>query len=86
MLFLLFFHHLVQCLKVLFEILYKRFLGKGVKYLIDEANLNYEDKVLDICGGNGRLTRELKRLCKNVSYLDQEKDMIPEDLQGNHNT
>lgn len=65
-----------------YEILYKRFLGKGVKYLIDEANLNYEDKVLDICGGNGRLTRELKRLCKNVSYLDQEKDMIPEDLQG----
>ena len=65
-----------------YENLYKRFFNKGVKYLIDEAELNCEDKVLDVCGGNGRLTRELKSLCNNVSYLDQEKDMMPEDLQS----
>ena len=65
-----------------YENLYKRYFNKGVKYLIDEANLNYEDKVLDICGGNARLTRELKKICNDVSYLDQEKDMIPEDLKN----
>ena len=64
-----------------YEELYKRFFDKGVQYLIDEADINSEDRVLDICGGNGRLTRELRKLCDKVSYLDQEKDMIPNDLE-----
>ncbi len=63
-----------------YEKLYKRFFDKGVRYLIDEASVTNGDKVLDICGGNGRLTRELKKVCDKVSYLDQEKDMIPSDL------
>lgn len=63
-----------------YEKMYKRYFAKGVSYLIERANLKTSDKVLDICGGNGRLTKELKTICDDVSYLDQEKDMIPEEL------
>lgn len=66
----------------IYENLYKRFFNKGVQYFIDEADIQVDDKILDICGGNGRLTKDLKRHCENVSYLDQEKDMIPEDLKS----
>ena len=38
-----------------YEKIYKRFFNKGVDYLIEKVNLQREDKVLDICGGNGRL-------------------------------
>lgn len=64
-----------------YEKIYKRYFEKGVNYFIEEANLNAKDKVLDICGGNGRLTKELKKKVNDVSYLDQEKDMIPEYLK-----
>ena len=64
-----------------YEKMYKRYFDKGVGYLIDKADLKRDDKVLDICGGNGRLTRELLKRCNDVSYLDREADMIPEDLE-----
>ena len=64
-----------------YEEMYKRYFNKGVEYLIDKGELKREDKVLDICGGNGRLTRELLKKCSDVSYLDREVDMIPEDLE-----
>ncbi len=64
-----------------YEKIYKRFFNKGVDYLIEKGNLQISDKVLDICGGNGRLTKKLKEKCKDVSYLDQEKDMIPDELK-----
>ena len=64
-----------------YEKMYKRYFDKGVGYLIDRADLKRDDKVLDICGGNGRLTRELLKRCNDVSYLDREADMIPEDLE-----
>lgn len=65
-----------------YEKIYKRYFIKGVDYFIQEADLNSNDKILDICGGNGRLTKELKKYCNNVSYLDKEKDMIPLDLKN----
>ena len=64
-----------------YEKMYKRYFNKGVEYLIDKANVKKDDKVLDICGGNGRLTKELLKKCNNVSYLDKESDMIPEELE-----
>ena len=64
-----------------YEEIYKRYFEKGVNYLIEQANLDEKDKVLDVCGGNGRLTKELKKRVNDVSYLDQEKDMIPEALK-----
>lgn len=64
-----------------YEKMYKRYFDKGVGYLIYKADLKRDDKVLDICGGNGRLTRELLKRCNDVSYLDREADMIPEDLE-----
>jgi SAM-dependent methyltransferase len=64
-----------------YEKMYKRYFNKGVEYLINKAELSKNDKVLDICGGNGRLTRELLKICDDVSYLDKEADMIPEDLE-----
>lgn len=65
----------------IYEKLYRRYFLKGVDYFIKEANLTYDDRALDICGGNGRLTKELIKFSNNVSYLDQEKDMIPLDLE-----
>ena len=65
----------------IYEKLYRRYFLKGVDYFIKEANLTSHDKVLDICGGNGRLTKELIKFSDNVSYLDKEKDMIPLDLE-----
>lgn len=64
-----------------YENMYKRYFEKGVSYLIEKADLNFSDKALDICGGNGRLTKELKKKCNNVSYLDKEADMIPSELK-----
>ena len=65
----------------IYEKLYKKYLLKGVNYFIKEANLTSYDKVLDICGGNGRLTKELIKFSSDISYLDKEKDMIPSDLE-----
>lgn len=65
----------------IYEKLYRRYFLKGVDYFIKEADLTYNDKVLDICGGNGRLTKELVKFTNNVSYLDKEKDMIPLELE-----
>ena len=65
----------------IYEKLYRRYFLKGVDYFIKEANLTSDDRVLDICGGNGRLTKELIKFSNNISYLDQEKDMIPLDLE-----
>lgn len=64
-----------------YEKMYKRYFNKGVDYLIEKANLKEDDKVLDICGGNGRLTKELIKKCKDISYLDKESDMIPDKLK-----
>ena len=64
-----------------YEKIYKRYFNKGVEYLIEKADLQKDDKVLDICGGNGRLTKELVKRCNDVSYLDKEIDMIPTDLK-----
>lgn len=64
-----------------YENMYKRYFKKGVNYLIEKADLKSSDKALDICGGNGRLTKELKKKCDNVSYLDKEADMIPSELK-----
>ena len=65
-----------------YEKLYKRYFKKGVNYLIDEGDIKEDDKVLDLCGGNGRLTKELRKKSSNVTYLDQEKDMIPDELNS----
>lgn len=65
----------------IYEELYKRFFNRGVDYLIEPAELRKTDKVLDICGGNGRLTKKLKEQCDDVSYLDKEADMIPDELE-----
>lgn len=65
----------------IYEKLYRRYFLKGIDYFIKEADLTYNDKVLDICGGNGRLTKELVKFSNNVSYLDKEKNMIPLELK-----
>lgn len=57
----------------IYEELYKRYFLKGINYFIKEANLTSKDKILDICGGNGRLSKELIKFSNNVSYLDKEK-------------
>lgn len=63
-----------------YEKIYKRYLSKGVNYLIELTDIKKDDKVLDLCGGNGRLTKELLKYSNDVSYLDKEEDMIPIEL------
>ncbi len=65
----------------IYEKMYRRYFLKGVDYFVKEANLSSDDKILDICGGNGRLSKELIKFSNNVSYIDKEKDMIPLDLK-----
>ena len=62
-----------------YEEIYKRFFRRSVDELIKLADLEKEDSVLDICGGNGRLAKRLLDYTNSVSYVEQEKDMIPED-------
>lgn len=65
----------------IYEKLYKRYFEKGVDYLILPAELKEDDIVLDICGGNGRLTKKIYQTTKFVTYLDKEKDMTPNELK-----
>ena len=65
----------------IYEKMYRRYFLKGVDYFVKEANLSSDDKILDICGGNGRLSKELIKFSNSVSYIDKEKDMIPLDLK-----
>lgn len=67
---------------ILYEKLYARFFKRGIKEYLDFANVLPCHNVLDLCGGNGRLTFELLKKSEHVSYLDQEKDMIPDTLQS----
>ena len=64
-----------------YEELYKRFFKRKEQELIDLVDIQNGDKVLDVCGGNARLSRALLRYTTKVSYLDQEKDMTPIDLE-----
>lgn len=63
-----------------YENLYKRYFVKGVNYLISEADVKNSDVILDICGGGGRLSKELLNYCKNITLLDKEIDMIDNKL------
>ena len=65
-----------------YENLYKRYFEKGVDYLILPANLKENDIALDICGGNGRLSKEIFKRTKFVTYLDKEKNMTPKNLEN----
>ena len=58
----------------IYEKLYRRYFLKGVDYFIKEAEVTTTDKVLDICGGNGRLTKKLAKFSNNVSYLEAFRD------------
>lgn len=65
-----------------YEELYKRFFKRNERELIELADIKETDAVLDVCGGNARLSKALLDYTKNVSYLDQEKDMTPKDLES----
>ena len=64
-----------------YEKIYKRFFKRNALELVKLEKFNKNDFALDICGGNGRLTKILLRKCNNVFYLDREKDMIPYSLE-----
>ena len=65
-----------------YESVYKRYFLKGVEYIINKVKIDKNDTILDICGGNGRLTKELIKYSNHISYLDKEQDMIPTDLKS----
>lgn len=65
----------------IYEELYKRFFKRNERELIELLDIKEDDMVLDVCGGNARLSKALLEYTKNVSYLDQEKDMTPKDLE-----
>ena len=63
-----------------YENLYKRFFKRNPEELVKIGEVKINDKVLDMCAGGGRLTKALRKVSNNVTYLDGEKDMIPNDL------
>ena len=65
-----------------YEELYKRFFKRNERELVELVNIKENDRVLDVCGGNARLSKTLLDYTKNVSYLDQEKDMTPNNLES----
>lgn len=64
----------------IYEEIYKRYFKRDVHELIALGHIEEKDSVLDLCGGNGRLSKALLSYTKYVSYLDQEKEMIPDEL------
>lgn len=64
----------------IYEQIYKRYFKRDVEEFIHLGEVTKNDQTLDICGGNGRLSKALLNYTKNVSYLDQEQDMIPQEL------
>lgn len=50
-----------------YEFLYARYFDKGVDYI---ANYIVGNKVLDLCGGTGRLSKKLTDEGYDVTYLD----------------
>jgi ubiquinone/menaquinone biosynthesis C-methylase UbiE len=61
----------------IYQKMYKRFFHRNMEYFVKLVKIKKDDEVLDLCGGNGRLTKKLLKRTKNVYYLDGEKKMIP---------
>ena len=67
-----------------YEKMYKKYINKdNLINMMDLAGKDYSGKrFLDICCGNGHATIEaLKRGASFCGLIDQEKDMVPPDLQ-----
>lgn len=68
-----------------YEKIYLNYFKRCSSELIKHSNLKKGDRVIDLCGGNGRLTIEAVKHGAKVDYLDAEKDMIPyEKLKDNN--
>jgi ubiquinone/menaquinone biosynthesis C-methylase UbiE len=61
----------------IYQKMYKRFFHRDMNYFVKLVKIKNNDEVLDLCGGNGRLTKKLLKKSNNVYYLDGEKNMIP---------
>ncbi len=67
----------------IYETMYKRYFKRGPEALFP-LDMNLDGKeVLDLCGGGGRATNHALSRGANVTYVDQERDMIPRYF--NHN-
>ena len=69
-----------------YEVMYKRFFSRPVTDLIDLVKLAPYSRVLDLCGGTGRLSLEMHKRGHHVTYIDESKDMACLDeirLSGN---
>lgn len=64
-----------------YENLYKRFFKRSTEEFISWSGIDIEGKsFLDLCGGGGRLSFYAHSKNCSVTYVDQEKDMIPYSL------
>ncbi len=64
-----------------YEALYAKYLERGVDEIIGALPKVAGALVLDLCGGNGRLSRALlKGRARRVILVDQESAMVPNDL------
>lgn len=63
-----------------YQTLYARYLdGRGVEAILGLLEPIKDSRCLDLCGGEGRLTREaLERGAAYVTYVDRERDMAGE--------
>lgn len=64
-----------------YEALYAKYLDRGVDEIIGALPLLNGASVLDLCGGNGRLSRKLlEGGARRVVLVDREQAMVPDEL------
>ena len=53
-----------------YEVMYRKYFCRSPMELIGLVKINKGDKIVDLCGGTGRLTKELLKLdCETTYFL-----------------
>jgi SAM-dependent methyltransferase len=67
----------------IYEILYARYLEKGPDKLLSLAGDLHGKSVLDLCGGNGRISKRAIELgAKSVTLVDNSTEMVPSGIDN----
>lgn len=64
-----------------YEVMYRKYFCRSPMELIGLVKINKGDKIVDLCGGTGRLTKELLKLDCGTTYVDVSTRMLLPELQ-----
>lgn len=63
-----------------YEVMYRKYFRRSPLELINLVKINKGDKIVDLCGGTGRLTKELLKMDCETTYVDASTCMILPEL------